>query len=212
MSTSQTHAEFRSRIENGAHGIIHLGLGGDFETMWAPVDVLFFLHHAMVDKIWAEWQSKNPARLRHVDGFDNSRQPITVNSPLPFYGDTIGTTLVTTAPGYCYMYDDVAPPPDNARSRAVEFRASPRNNLEFSNDADPDNELFAAHADVDADAEDLVPPEPAPENWLSKRGLDLEEAARMHVLVSRVVRQINEERRVVMRAMNMTRGNQNSLR
>ncbi|ORX68232.1 hypothetical protein DL89DRAFT_258805 [Linderina pennispora] len=201
MASSQSHAEFRSRIENGAHGIIHLGLGGDFETMWAPVDVLFFLHHAMVDKIWAEWQSKNPSRLRRVDGFDSSHQPLTVNSPLPFYGDTIGTTLVTTAPGYCYMYDDVAPPPDNARSRAVEFRASVRNSFEFSNDTDPDNELFAAHED----AEDLEAPEPAPENWLSKRGLDVQEAARMHVLVSRVVRQMNEERRAFIRALNSTK-------
>ncbi|PIA19190.1 Di-copper centre-containing protein, partial [Coemansia reversa NRRL 1564] len=68
MKTSKTHAQFRSRIENGAHGIVHLGLGGDFETMWAPVDVLFFLHHAMIDKIWAEWQSRDPQRFQNVDG------------------------------------------------------------------------------------------------------------------------------------------------
>ncbi|KAJ1727692.1 hypothetical protein LPJ61_004440 [Coemansia biformis] len=111
MTSAKTHAQFRSRIENGAHGIVHLGLGGDFETMWAPVDVLFFLHHAMIDKIWAEWQSRDPQRFERVDGYDSARQALTVDSAMPFYGEDVGSTLVTNGPGYCYVYDDLPMPP-----------------------------------------------------------------------------------------------------
>ncbi|KAJ2451382.1 hypothetical protein EV183_003659 [Coemansia sp. RSA 2336] len=117
MKTTKSHAQFRSRIENGAHGIVHLGLGGDFETMWAPVDVLFFLHHAMIDKIWAEWQAQDPQRFQNVDGYDSVRQPITADSIMPFYGEDIGSTLVTNGPGYCYTYDDLPTPPAVPRNK-----------------------------------------------------------------------------------------------
>ncbi|KAJ2682051.1 hypothetical protein H4R19_007207, partial [Coemansia spiralis] len=111
MSSARTHAQFRSRIENGAHGIVHLGLGGDFETMWAPVDVLFFLHHAMIDKIWAEWQTRDPQRYERVDGYDFARQAFTADSIMPFYGEDVASTLLTNGPGYCYTYDDLPAPP-----------------------------------------------------------------------------------------------------
>ncbi|KAJ2116875.1 hypothetical protein GGF48_004780 [Coemansia sp. RSA 921] len=117
MRTTQTHAQFRSRIENGAHGIVHLGLGGDFETMWAPVDVLFFLHHAMIDKVWAEWQTHDPLRFQNVDGTDASHRPVTADSIMPFYGEDVGSTLVTNGPGYCYTYDDLPAPPSVPRNK-----------------------------------------------------------------------------------------------
>lgn len=111
MNTARSHAQFRTRIENGAHGIVHLGLGGDFETMYAPVDVLFFLHHAMIDKIWAEWQGRDPQRYKSVDGYDSFKMPVTANSLMPFYGEEVGTALATNGPGYCYVYDDVPAAP-----------------------------------------------------------------------------------------------------
>ncbi|KAJ1775953.1 hypothetical protein LPJ54_003387, partial [Coemansia sp. RSA 1824] len=117
MRTTQTHAQFRSRIENGAHGIVHLGLGGDFETMWAPVDVLFFLHHAMIDKVWAEWQTHDPLRFQNVDGTDALHRPVTADSIMPFYGEDVGSTLVTNGPGYCYTYDDLPAPPSVPRNK-----------------------------------------------------------------------------------------------
>ncbi|KAJ2793380.1 hypothetical protein H4R21_005921, partial [Coemansia helicoidea] len=117
MSSAKSYAQFRTRIENGAHGIVHLGLGGDFETMWAPVDVLFFLHHAMIDKIWAEWQTQDPQRYEQVDGYDYARQAFTVDSILPFYGEDVSSTLLTNGPGYCYTYDDLPAPPASTKRR-----------------------------------------------------------------------------------------------
>jgi len=58
---------------NGTHIGAHLLLGGDMTghcpansvncvpgPKWTPNDPLFFLHHAMVDKIWHDWQNKSP--------------------------------------------------------------------------------------------------------------------------------------------------------
>ncbi|KAJ2809198.1 hypothetical protein H4R20_000315 [Coemansia guatemalensis] len=137
MKTAKTHAQFRSRIENGAHGIVHLGLGGDFETMWAPVDVLFFLHHAMIDKIWAEWQSRDPQRFQNVDGYDSAHQPVTADSMMPFYGEEVGTALSTNGPGYCYVYDDVPAPPAVFRKSKVMMTLNMATNI---TDSDVDTE------------------------------------------------------------------------
>lgn len=54
-----------------AHGNIHMDVGGQMgEIMRSPEDVIFWLHHAYLDKLWADWQKTNagaepdmPARL-----------------------------------------------------------------------------------------------------------------------------------------------------
>ncbi|KAJ1915357.1 hypothetical protein LPJ71_002125 [Coemansia sp. S17] len=210
MNTAKTHAQFRSRIENGAHGIVHLGLGGDFETMYAPVDVLFFMHHAMIDKIWAEWQSRDPLRYRNVDGYDSQRIPVTANSLMPFYSEEVGTALATNGPGYCYVYDDVPAAPSGAmfrtsrRANFAAFKAAVNNTSEQqapeavadsddATDVPAGNEFHVKHAFNDT--MDFRPPSPMSTEWLRGRHMDVAEAARMQALVNNVVAQINTERR-----------------
>ncbi|KAJ2062818.1 hypothetical protein GGH13_006389 [Coemansia sp. S155-1] len=210
MNTAKTHAQFRSRIENGAHGIVHLGLGGDFETMYAPVDVLFFMHHAMIDKIWAEWQSRDPLRYRNVDGYDSQRIPVTANSLMPFYSEEVGTALATNGPGYCYVYDDIPAAPSGAmfrtsrRANFAAFKAAVNNTSEQqapeavadsddATDVPAGNEFHVKHAFNDT--MDFRPPSPMSTEWLRGRHMDVAEAARMQALVNNVVAQINTERR-----------------
>ncbi|MCY4560291.1 MAG: tyrosinase family protein [Chloroflexi bacterium] len=68
-----TFREFHSSI-NDPHGGIHLDVGGTSGEMGsfmrAPEDVLFWLHHCFLDKLWADWQASSsnakldiPARL-----------------------------------------------------------------------------------------------------------------------------------------------------
>ncbi|KAJ1965550.1 hypothetical protein GGI12_000691 [Dipsacomyces acuminosporus] len=213
MSTSKTHAQFRSRIENGAHGIVHLGLGGDFETMWAPVDVLFFLHHTMIDKIWAEWQTKDPARYLNIDGYDHARQALSGRSLMPFYNEDISSTLVTTDPGYCYVYDDLPAPVVPARRGGLAFHMgvnatseaeaeplllSPEALLAVSENRAPGSEQGAPEqgeensADADSNYE---PPLPMGRRWMLQRNMNIEEAERMQELVNSVVALMNAERR-----------------
>lgn len=58
--TQRTFREFHFSI-NGPHGGIHMDVGGDMGNIRrSPEDVLFWLHHCYLDKLWAEWQVSNP--------------------------------------------------------------------------------------------------------------------------------------------------------
>jgi hypothetical protein len=62
---------FRNRIEgwlanpgeNGSqlHNRVHIWVGGDMGPGTSPNDPIFFLHHANVDRLWAQWQYAHPA-------------------------------------------------------------------------------------------------------------------------------------------------------
>ncbi|RKP05245.1 hypothetical protein THASP1DRAFT_20022, partial [Thamnocephalis sphaerospora] len=56
ISSTRDYAQFRNRIESIPHGNVHNGIGGIMVSMYSSNDPIFFLHHAMVDRIWAMWQ------------------------------------------------------------------------------------------------------------------------------------------------------------
>lgn len=47
---------FRPAFEAGAHSRPHLFIGGAMNSFASPDDPIFWLHHTMVDKVWAMWQ------------------------------------------------------------------------------------------------------------------------------------------------------------
>ncbi|MGW1768069.1 tyrosinase MelC2 [Streptomyces sp. NPDC002073] len=55
---------FRNHLEGwrGAniHNRVHLWVGGQMATGVSPNDPAFWLHHAFVDKLWAQWQRRHP--------------------------------------------------------------------------------------------------------------------------------------------------------
>lgn len=72
---------FRNLVESGGHGAIHNIVGGDMGSAALAVnDPIFFLHHAMVDRIWARWQDKmlanGGARADHYAPQMNTAQGI----------------------------------------------------------------------------------------------------------------------------------------
>jgi hypothetical protein len=50
---------FQRSLELGAHAAVHIAVGGTMNSSSSPADPIFFLHHANLDRIWAEWQQKN---------------------------------------------------------------------------------------------------------------------------------------------------------
>ena len=46
---------FQSNLE-AIHGNVHNAVGGDMATAHSPSDPLFFLHHANIDRLWAQWE------------------------------------------------------------------------------------------------------------------------------------------------------------
>ena len=58
-----TYSAFTSDLENRPHNRVHMWVNGTMSSIpTAPADPLFWMHHAMIDRIWASWQSR-PANL-----------------------------------------------------------------------------------------------------------------------------------------------------
>ncbi len=51
---------FRAALEMGPHNFVHGWVGGNMGSAASPNDPVFFLHHAMIDRIWAKWQKLHP--------------------------------------------------------------------------------------------------------------------------------------------------------
>lgn len=71
--TKTTYPAFHDRI-NGPHGAVHVQIGGWDQIGNKPIgemadignsprDILFWLHHAYLDKVWDDWSTINPNRL-----------------------------------------------------------------------------------------------------------------------------------------------------
>ncbi|KAG9123220.1 hypothetical protein FRC07_000085 [Ceratobasidium sp. 392] len=116
---SGNYVDFSTQIEEVPHDAIHNAIAGDMAAAFSPNDVLFFLHHQNIDRLWAKWQGRG-ARLREYTGntiqgqspTDGSEFPLAkLNDTMPMKGirglpdkrvadvmDTMSTTL-------CYKYD-----------------------------------------------------------------------------------------------------------
>ena len=57
------------RLGNGLHNRVHNWMQGSMGPGTSPNDPIFFLHHAYVDKLWADWEIIHPnAYLPNSDG------------------------------------------------------------------------------------------------------------------------------------------------
>jgi tyrosinase len=67
---------FSDGLERYPHNSGHNVLGPPMEDpMLSPSDPIFFLHHAMVDRVWALWQDKNPGKDPIITGADLKMDP-----------------------------------------------------------------------------------------------------------------------------------------
>jgi hypothetical protein len=99
---SSSYEQLRRGIEYAPVGTVHNSVGGDMATYYAPNDPLFWLHAAFVDKLWSDWQAAHPAEAQRVDGAAASGQPVSLDTPIPFYGARVRAVLRTE--DLCYRY------------------------------------------------------------------------------------------------------------
>lgn len=59
VTQATSYSAFDSGLDR-LHGIVHNWVGGTMATFKSPKDPLFFLNHAFVDKVWADWQAVHP--------------------------------------------------------------------------------------------------------------------------------------------------------
>ena len=74
-----------------------------------PADPIFFLHHAMVDKVWWQWQQRDPQnRTFAYKGLRNDGRNATLDDVLPMLGlapDAVVRNYMDTKGGtLCYTY------------------------------------------------------------------------------------------------------------
>lgn len=119
-SESQSSApSFRNRLEGflqrpgdqatqRMHNRVHLWVGGDMLPGTSPNDPVFFLHHANVDRLWAQWQATH-ATVPYVPTLGGP--PGHSLNDAMFDLGTPGGTPASTLDHHClgYMYDDESP-------------------------------------------------------------------------------------------------------
>ncbi|KAF5349058.1 hypothetical protein D9758_012684 [Tetrapyrgos nigripes] len=91
----------------------HLAVGGEMSNVYSsPNDVLFYAHHAMLDSVWAQWQSANSTdRMYQISGpssVNDDTKQVTLDFMLPMTGlsdDVPVRNVMDTKGGFlCYIY------------------------------------------------------------------------------------------------------------
>lgn len=86
---------FSNAVE-APHNTVHIVVGGTMATSVSPADPLFWLHHGMIDKLWADWQAANPGAAFNPPNGSETLQPA------PIMTRKVSQVLETKALGYVY--------------------------------------------------------------------------------------------------------------
>ncbi len=86
---------FQATIEGAVHAGIHNAVGGHMASSSSPADPVFWLHHANIDRLWAEWQAANPGE--NPPNADETLQP------KPLFGVKVPSILNIATLGYRYV-------------------------------------------------------------------------------------------------------------
>lgn len=118
---SQTIASFQNELQGrfsdgflGMHAAGHFTMGGDASDLFSsPTDPIFFLHHAMVDRIYWIWQALHPVQASKIAGTITilnrppSRDALKadlINLGVLAPTLSIGDLLDTLSDPFCYIY------------------------------------------------------------------------------------------------------------
>lgn len=98
----------------GVHGGGHFSLGSTLQDLFAsPQDPAFMLHHAMIDRLWGIWQSKDAKNRNALNGTVKILNPptakiVTLDTDMEFgvldRPRSVGRSMNPTQNGYCYSY------------------------------------------------------------------------------------------------------------
>lgn len=58
---STSTATYRSYSERPLHNVVHRWVAGTMTQAASPNDPVFWLHHCMLDRLWARWRRRNPS-------------------------------------------------------------------------------------------------------------------------------------------------------
>lgn len=97
--------------EWSGHNLAHGYIGGDMNDLQrAPNDPVFWLHHANVDRCWAQWRRRNPDEVYPQAWRDEVLEGLVDASGARAPAVTAGSIIETQSLGYAYPRDDSLPP------------------------------------------------------------------------------------------------------
>jgi hypothetical protein len=101
LLTEPGYLQFQGDLELGPHNTVHRMVGGSkgnaygtMETSASPKDPLFWLHHAMVDNLWAHWEAS-----AHGTPAPNGSEQL---EPPPIITGTVESQVSVFDLGYTY--------------------------------------------------------------------------------------------------------------
>ena len=97
-----TFPQFQRKLESGPHADVHNAVGGQdangrpgtMANTNSPADPIFWLHHANIDRLWAQWETQHPTAKPH-----NLTEKL---QPPPLFGVAVSTELDIATLGYSY--------------------------------------------------------------------------------------------------------------
>jgi len=97
LMASADFAGFSTTLEASPfHNRVHILVGGTMATSRSPADPLFWLHHAFIDKLWADWQQTHPGAVFNPPNTSDTLQPP------PIMTRTVAQVLNIQSLGYVY--------------------------------------------------------------------------------------------------------------
>ncbi|KAL1916639.1 uncharacterized protein VTP21DRAFT_5343 [Calcarisporiella thermophila] len=104
--SNNRYQDFHPAIEGNPHAGIHNGVGGDMATMAGPNDPIFYMHHAYIDKIWADWQKRDPLYVYQYGGTNKDGSRVYISDYLKPFNIQVASVMPTTSDNLCYVYQD----------------------------------------------------------------------------------------------------------
>jgi tyrosinase len=115
VTSSGDYDTFRINLEGTPHAAVHNGVGGTMATMKSPMDPLFYLHHAYVDKVWADWQNLNEDHVEDYGGQNGDGSDASPDDALA--GSTVTVSQMFYTEDLCYTYQDITADQVNKASK-----------------------------------------------------------------------------------------------
>jgi tyrosinase len=110
-----------SVLEGTPHNYVHGFIGGDMATFMSPLDPIFWLHHCNIDRIWSEWDARNPGQFPTDQTFNDFALTMFVDETGQAASIKIGQLKDSEALGYNYVAAGApAPPVEGANILAAE--------------------------------------------------------------------------------------------
>lgn len=95
VMSNTTFPSFQPQLQS-VHNQPHNSVGGTMATAGSPADPVFWMHHAFIDKIWADWQKVNSSTTAKPPNLTEVLQPP------PVFKLEVSQTLSTVRLGYVY--------------------------------------------------------------------------------------------------------------